>query len=174
MSGRMKLAGITGALWLALLLGFTAPVLAGVADVQLFQGFYDQFRIAVDKRDEKAMLSFLSPGFMSTELSGETKDAKKMVAAIMALPDSVKPKERKTTVLSASSDGKTGVVEQSYHLVKQFKDASGTETTIEFNTRSHDTWEWAEGTWRMKASRTDEIEMKKNGTTITHQLRPSP
>jgi FKBP-type peptidyl-prolyl cis-trans isomerase len=148
---------------------------AGAAETELqrFQRLYDDMHEAMNQRKPDKILSYLTSDFLSIELSNQTQTAEQMVASIAALPKPTNQQDSKTTVLSATSDGKTAEIEQSYLSIKVKTDNSGTKITTEFKAKSHDTWRLSSGKWLMKSTRTDELEMKTNGVIILHKQRPS-
>jgi hypothetical protein len=166
----IKVAGVS---LLALTTILHASATANEADVKQFQILYDELHIGMNQRDREKVLSFLSPDFVSTELSGKTQNAEQMVDELEALPKSSNQKERKTIVLNATKVGALCEVEQAFHSVKVNTDSAGANTTIEFNAKSHDTWILTTGKWLMKSTRTDELEMKKDGVVVVHKVRPT-
>jgi len=152
---------------------FPISTIAGESDVKAFQAIYDEWHVVLGQRDHDKMLAFLAPNFVSIDLSDKTETAGKMLTDIESVPKTAEPRPRMTTVLSAFGDGKVEQVEQSYHHIKVVTDGAGVQTRLEFNTRSHDTWEFIGGKWLLKSTRTDEVETKMDGVEILHQKRPA-
>ena len=81
----------------------------------VFEERYASVKSAMANRDGEAIASLLAPGFTSTEVSGQTKNASQMIQDVKSLP--IDPlKISNTTVNSIKVDGNTASVEQTYNM----------------------------------------------------------
>src|SRR5271157_3372044 len=81
----------------------------------VFEERYEAMKSAMANRDGEAIALLLAPSFISTEVSGQTKNASQMIQEVKALP--IDPlKVSKTTVRSVKMNGNTAFVDQSYDM----------------------------------------------------------
>jgi hypothetical protein len=136
-----------------------------------FELLYAQLKTAMAKRDQAAIRALLEPDFVSMELSGDVKTVDQLIADLSVLP--VDPaKKSETTVVSIDATDDRASVVQTYHMTSIKKPWFGKAYPLEIIARSTDEWHRHGNAWLMAKTRTDELEMRENGATTIHKIRP--
>jgi hypothetical protein len=162
---------LTGLFIFTLAILTVTAVRADESDMRLvFEERYAAMKSAMANRDGEAMASLLAPGFISTEVSGQTKNASQIIQEVKALP--IDPlKVSKTTVHSIKMDGSTASVKQSYDMKTRKVAADGTMQNIELIGVSEDTWVLSNGVWLCQSTTTIQLDYFVNGQAVIHKVR---
>ena len=148
-------------------------VLAAEPDLQpRLEAQYGALKAATAARDANAIAALLTPDFVSVDSSNQSKDATKMIEETAALP--VDPnKDSHTTLTDVNRNGDTAVVEQRYDMTTKRIGRDGTMQDMKMTTLSTDTWVNSNGSWRLKRSVTNQLDVAINGQSVIHKVRPN-
>lgn len=93
-----------------------------------------------------------------------------MIDEVLALPMDLK-KVSHTKVVSVTLDADTAMVMQRYDMTKEKLGQDGNTHTVVFWARSRDIWVRHGETWRMRETRTNELDMSMDGVNVLHKTR---
>jgi ketosteroid isomerase-like protein len=162
-------------LLLALSLAFvSAGPLASRADNALraaLESRYADMKAAMAAHDSAAIAAILAPDFASVDVSGQSKGASEMIAAVTAVkPDPNRSSE--TTLISVTPAGDAVTVEQRYHMKSVATAADGTQHSVELVTLSTDSWVKPADVWLIQRTVTNELSLLRDGQVVMHKKKP--
>jgi hypothetical protein len=148
------------------------PVKAGDAEnIALFQGLYEKAHAIYQAKDRAAIRALFDDSFVSIDISDTRRTADQVVDAILKIPSDAS-KDRRTTVTAVTITGDTAEVHQQYHITQEKVDSSGSKHVMVVDAKSRDIWMSHGGTWRIKETRSDAVDLSIDGTVVAHKVRP--
>jgi Domain of unknown function (DUF4440) len=158
--------------FMSLLAMISTSIASELTEKKEFEARYLAFHKAVVTRNRASLEAMMDPTFVSIELTDKTKNRAQVIDEIVAMP--IDPNRMaETTVLAVVVSKHIADVVQRYHLKFEKKDGSGVKHRITMDATSSDQWKQMDGNWILLKSRTDEIELKKDGVRAVYKKRPS-
>ncbi len=137
----------------------------------VLEGRYAAMKTAIDAKDRQALAAFLTPDFVSVDVSGKSQTAEEMLAQLVK--SSRNPNRvSETTLLSVQLKGDVATVSQRFHMTSTKVTSDGSRHPVELTTLSTDTWVRSGGSWLLRKTVTEELDSSVDGKARPHQVRP--